>query len=293
MAKIAHIVNLFDPACDVLRCYRELHRFSRHEHRLFVKDAHPLQRLYQYAQHSNEDRREDLLEWCDAVIYHFVGWEGGPDRPEKPAAFRNINIRWNQDTGRFWCEPQYNAASLGRYKMFASSHAGAMDFLPNCRLLPDLIPVDKYIPDWSDREPCISFIKHSEDIDKIELPVARQRLLGRPHAEILERRKTEATVCIDNVCDGHYGLAGLESMALGLPTVVFNQMLTRAALDTMAPVYPPFLECAPTLGSAVAMAEAHSDRRQGRESRAWMEEYYNSQRLIGMYWDPFVEALLG
>ncbi len=123
MAKIAHIVNLFDPACDVLRCYKELRRFSRYEHRLFVKDLHPLQGIYQYDQHHNDDRREDLLEWCDAVIYHFVGWEGGPDRPEKPAAFRNINIRWNPDTDKFWCEPQYNAASLDRYKLLASCAA--------------------------------------------------------------------------------------------------------------------------------------------------------------------------
>ncbi len=82
-------------------------------------------------------------------------------------------------------------------------------------------------------------------------------------------------------------------MALGLPTVVFNQMLTRAALDTMAPVYPPFVECAPDLNLAVMAAERYSDRRLGRESRAWMEEYYNSQRLIDMYWDTFLEELLG
>jgi len=297
MAKILHVCNSFDPAGDVVRCVKELQRYSKHEHRLIVRELHPIQETLQYPVWPNSVDPAAEFNWADAIIYQFVGWSRGWGiLPSKPTAFRNINIRYDPTNDRFWAEDQYNDTDLSPYKLLASSHAGARDFMgwDKFRELPDLIPIDEYTPDFTVRRPCISYIKHADELDGKDLGVSKLRLLGTAHSEVIRRRKHEATCIIDNVCDGHYGLAGLEAMALGLATVVFNHPFTQASLHNMAPEYPPFVECGPYLDSAVRMAHAVCNSTEVRiKSRLWMEKYYHSQRIIEMYWDTFVEELLG
>lgn len=300
MSNILHVVNSFDPAADVVRCVTELNKYSRHQHRLLVMEPHPFQDIYQYPQADNVAPSRDMVEahlkWSDAVIYQFVGWERGYGlRTDKPCAFRNINIYWSPETDKFWSAPQYNAESLDVYKLLASSHMGARDFLPGCRWLPDLIPIYDlvYTHRFGKRKPCVSYIKHAAELDEVYLEIKRQNLLGTPHAELLRRRRTEATVVIDNVCDGHYGLAGLEAMSMGLPTVVFNHDKTRKALSDPFEEYPPFIEVGPSIYEAIEAAVNHSDDMELRKaSRAWMGTFYNPQRIIDKYWEPFVEELL-
>lgn len=300
MSNILHLLNSFDPAADVVRCVTELNKYSRHQHRLVVMEPHPFQDIYQYPQAAclapSRDVVEAHLKWSDAVIYQFVGWERGYGlRTDKPCAFRNINIYWSPETDKFWSATHYNAGSLDAYKLLASSHMGARDFLPECRWLPDLIPIydPAYMPDFSEREPCVSYIKHAAELDKVDFGIKRQNLLGTPHAELLRRRRTEATVVLDNVDNGHFGLAGLEAMSMGLPTVVFNHNKTRKALSDPFEEYPPFVEVGPSLYEAIEAAINHSDDMKLRKaSRAWMEEWYHPKHIIEKYWTPFMEELL-
>lgn len=296
MAKITHIVNSFDPACDVLRCVRELNLYSEHQHKLWVRDEHPLQRTHQYEQCQNAEGRYELLNWCDAVLYHFAGWEGGYDDTSKPAGFRNINIRWDAERG-FWCEQQYNAQSKGRYKLFASSHVGASEFLPDglFRWLPDLIPLDgAYTPGPASKSPAVSYIKHAESFTQHGFNCPAMNHLGRAHAEIMSERRMLATIAVDNVCDGHYGLSGLETMAMGIPTVVFNHTKTRAAFEEFSPGdYPPFLECGPDLEQVREMVNLNQNNvTVGTASRYWMEKWYHPSRVVKVYWDTFFAELL-
>lgn len=295
--RVLHVCNKFDPAADVVRCVNELQRYSKHEHRMIVREAHPLQSILQYETPELCTDPAEAFAWADVVIFEFVGWNTGWNiLTTKPMAFRNINIRYDAIKG-FWAEDQYNADDLGAYKLLASSHAGAGAFLPGCRLLPDLIPINRYLPDFTVRPPCISYIKHAHTLDQRLVPCPstyRLRLDMTAHAKVLDRRQRQATCVIDNVCDGHYGLAGLEAMSMGLPTVVYNHAVTRAALKDLAPEYPPFAECGPDLHRAANTATDVADNMElRRSSRDWMERFYHSRRLIEKYWDPFVEELLG
>lgn len=297
LSKIAHIVNLFDPACDVLRCVRELNLYSKHSHKLFIRDVHPLQSTYQYEQHHNEEDAQTLLNWCDAILYQFVGWEGGPDDTNKPAAFRNINIRWDAATNKFWCEAQYNAQSTERYKLFSSSHVGAAEFLPAdlFRWLPDLIPLDGiYTPGAQNKSPRVSYIKHATDFAQLGFDCPASNHLGRAHADIMRDRRELVTVAVDNVSDGHMGLSGLETMAMGIPTVVFNHHKTRAALEELSPGdYPPFLECSPDVKQARETVNLNQNNVVvGLASRAWMEKWYHPKRIVQTYWDVFFDELI-
>jgi hypothetical protein len=251
-----------------------------------------------------------LAEWADALIFHFRGWEDGwPLSEGKPRAFRNVNIYWSPEKDLFWSDPGYNAQSLDGYRLVSSSHVGATDFLPAelFRWLPDLIPIHDplYLPDYRPRPACVSYIKHGDDFDAADFGVGngagigKQRLDKTAHPVVLWRRQREATVVIDNVCDGHYGLAGCEAFSQGWPFVVFNHEKTLAGLRDLAPVLPPVENCGPSVFQAIEAAKwllaisenEMLDRR--RAMRDWTETYYASERLIAKFWDPFTDELVG
>lgn len=316
MSKILHVVNSFDPAGSVVRDVEQLKTYSRHEHELYVRDVHPAQATYQYplAQDiGDEERQVSLLEWCDAIVYHFKGWRGtnlngpfiGLDRDDKPAAFRSLNIYYNKDSGKHWTSPVYNAEDGGweRYSIFAGCHVGAQDFLPSDRPFfwtQCMTPVDGlYSPDWTDRTPCVSFIKHHEELSRVHFDAFTQDLHDSPLEHVLLARRHGATVVIDNVSDGHYGLAGTEALMMGLPVVTFNSDATREALLELTDGTPHvFNSCDPSIESAVEVTRAVLDiSPRGYEYlcknvRVWAETYFHPQYLIKRQWDPFCDALV-
>jgi hypothetical protein len=308
--RVLHVVNSFDPACDVLRCVRELNKYSAHFHTLYVQEEHPLQRVYQYDQPERPGwvmtsaEKRAMVDEADVLIYHFVGWEEGlVDETNKPCAFRNINVYYSWDRNRFWTDSKYNAQSYGRYKLLASSHVGAQDFIhPNSkfRWLPDLLPLNwGYTFDPADRpQPAISYIKHANELRKMDFwDVARLDCFQTAHAEVLSKRRALASVVIDNVSDGHYGMAGLEAAILGLPVVVYNHERTLEAMAGWGVNEPgfPFIQ-AESLEQAVATAvgiarDITGDRPYRRAIRAWAEKYLDPRRLIAVYWDSFIKEL--
>lgn len=319
MSKILHVINFFDPAGAGARYIEQLKLHSKHEHEMWVRVMHPLQRIYQYKQVEhigNIARLEQLLDWCDAIIYHFKGWRGimygdcggpfnGPDRLDKPAAFRSINVRYEVSQDKFWTEDIYNAIDGGfeRYSMFSGCHVGAADFLPKDRPFiwtPDLTPIDgAYAPDWTDRPPCVSFIKHAHEFSNMEFPGKKLLLHNTAHHEVMARRRKEATVIIDNVSDGHYGLSGSESILMGLPTIVYNHPKTVAGLVELTDGAPsPFYNVEPTVKAAAEMAThllketTPTTNVRRKETRAWAEKYFNPKFLIDRKWDPFCDQLV-
>lgn len=300
--KILHIVNSFDPSADVVRCVRELNKYSRHSHKIFVQQTHPCAE-YEFEQAEGVGSaalREQLLKECDAILYQFTGHEGFPDDPRKPAAFRNINIYWDKAKDQFWSHPTYNARSFGRYSQVASSHAGAAEFLPkNFTWLPDLLPQDGlYMPNRSIiRKPCVSFIKHADELSRMDFPGGKQNLDRSPHAHVLLSRRV-STVVIDNVCDGHWGLAGHEAVLMGLPVIVFNHPKTIEALNNLTGTnLIPFLSVAPTVEAAAEEARDLMRNPQladiiGLRGRMLAEKYFHSKFLIEKTWDPFFDRLV-
>lgn len=307
MGAILHVCNSFDPAEDIMRCVAELKKHSRYEHELIVAELHPGQRQIGFQPaalmkwNTHPCLVDHLFEWADAVLYQYAGWEDGWHQPRKPQAYRNMAIYYERKRGRFWSPPEYNCKSIDRYKLLASSHVGAADFLPGCRFLPDLIPIwdALYTPDFSERPHCVSYIKHSHKLNRVDLgSVQKQSLRGKFHPVVLWKRKTESTVVIDNVCDGHYGLAGCEALSLGLPCIVYLHDKTKRGLEHLAPGTNPFIEVGPSIREVVRTVrkvvemDPQEYQQLRRQCRQWAEQYYCSGRLIEKYWDPFFDELL-
>jgi hypothetical protein len=304
MARILHVVNSFDPAGDVTRCVGLLNQFSKHKHRLVIKEQHPHQAIYQFPQ--PEGYPEWHIEWmfqeCDAVLYHFVGWERGWNSigDGKPCAFRNSNVYYNAISNRFWAAGDYNAHSLGEYNLLASSHLGAQDFLPGCKFLPAMVPIfdPRYTPDWSPRPPCVSYSKMADTLfDKQEFNIIKMPMHNVSHTSLLTARKHRATIVVDNITEGHYGLAGFEAMSLGLPFICFNAKATRIQLSEMTDYiredYPPIIEVLPNVKDVVqAVKNTVVTDELRHHCRLWMEKYYSPERLIKRYYEPFFEELL-
>lgn len=304
MANILHVVNSFDPAGDVTRCVKELNKFSKHEHWLVVKKAHPDQAIYQFPASPTYTQQSlvTMFKECDAILYHFVGWERGWNSigDGKPCAFRNSNVYHNPLANRFWACGDYNAHSLGEYKLLASSHLGARDFLPGCKFLPAMFPIydEQYMPDFTTRRPCVSYSKMAPMLDKQNFsPVLVLPTHNVAHASLLSNRKHFATIVIDNVSDGHYGLAGMEAMSLGLPFICFNAKATKIQLQEMTDYiredYPPIIEVLPNIKDVVQAVKNTKVTDELRyHCRLWIEKYYSPERLIKRYWEPFFEELL-
>lgn len=317
MAKVLHICALFDPAGDVVRCVRELDKYSKHEHRLLVRHEHPLQDKMQFeqAQLMSFDFPNDLRTWPDMILCHFTGWPDDWVRPNVPTGFRNLNIRYSRENDKFFAESFYNYVDDGSYKLLAASHVGAKDFLDPTifRWLPDLLPVDDpaYFPDFTVRPHCVSYIKQADEMDFIELGpnVKKLNLHMKPHAEILRRRKHEATIIFDNTIDGHWGLAGHEALLLGLPCLAFNHPETMKALTSYVheryPLTPfdnisgrfPFLnvnsveEAKHVIGELAGMRE-HDFLELRYAVRYWAEHYFSPCSMTKRFWDPFFSELL-
>lgn len=316
MAMILHVVGSFDPAGDVVRCVRELRKHSVYQHKLIVTRRHPFQEFMHFdeAELVAHTMPDGFADGVDAVLCHFVGWPEEWKPLDVPMAFRNLNIRYDADADRFFSEPQYNAASLEPFRLVASSHVGATDIVgeKHFRWLPDLLDIwaPELTPDFAPRKPCVSYIKHADDIDAWDLDGTRKlNLYMRPHNEVLERRKHEATVVIDNVSDGHWGLAGNESLALGLPTIVFNHKRTHAALRRHVLTHRPplhevfdsaLLPFTNTFTLTHARECVRADNRMSpedhdarrRDIRSWTERHWDSKDLITRYWDRFFTELL-
>lgn len=313
MANILHIVNGFDFAGDALRCTLELRKFSKHKHAIMITTPHPFLNDYQYDEpqcyydHVDpEDRRtfQDNLKWCDAILYQFYGPERGFNHFEttfkRPSGFRNSNIYYDNIHDKFWASEWYTAQRPENFQMRASSHLCARQFLRDCQFLPVLFDVDdyRYTPIWDSyqgRPACLAYSKSASLIHGIDTwHGARLCHEKAPYWEMLYERRLNATVVIDNITEGHYGLAGLQALSLGLPAIVYNHETTKEELRLIGGTNPfhqleygvDALRCALPLFRRVT----HEERRA---KRLWISGYYNPSRLVGMFWDKFFNELLG
>lgn len=305
---ILHVVNSFDPAGDVTRSVRLLKKYSRFNHEVIVKDRHPFHKFLHFDEaelmswNTTNDDIHKLFDWSDATIYHFLGAEAGWHEDEKPAAYRNSNSYYNPETDTFFYRPEYVATDFSRYKLLASSHLVAGSFMPGCQFLPALIPIDdpEYTPDYTPRRPCFSFSKQAELLTDVLLHIPntlfmKQRLTMIPHKHFLEKRRAHATIVLDNISDGHYGLAGMEALAMGLPCICFNHEITQGQIAMLGATFSPFLEVPPSIEAVLEMVEGSvkADCTALRKDvRAWTEEFYNPARLIEEHWDTFVQELV-
>ena len=86
------------------------------------------------------------------------------------------------------------------------------------------------------------------NLSQVDFGVRTQDLHGSSLGKVLIERRFHATVVIDNISDGHYGLAGTEALMMGLPVVTFNSHATREALLELTDGTPHvFNSCDPSI----------------------------------------------
>ena len=112
---------------------------------------------------------------------------------------------------------------------------------------------------------------------------------GLHHDEAFERYR-EADIVVDQLNAGWYGLFAIECMALGKPVVTFLHdeavERTERALDTRVPIVSAAKD---TLRAALEplVASAAERRRIGAESRAYVEQVHDlervADRLLALY----------
>jgi hypothetical protein len=120
-------------------------------------------------------------------------------------------------------------------------------------------------------------------------------LSNMSHTQVMTTRRKMATITIDNVDEGHYGLAGTESLAQGIPSIAWNHPITlQDQLEHMAPgVGSPFMEVN-SLRNAVHTAKLNDELllENRHAARNWIERFYNSKYLVERYWEPFCDELV-
>lgn len=306
MANILHVAGWFDPSGDVTRSVKELNKHSKHQHEALVKWKHPMADILQFPEPEGQSRDNayvnERFAWADAIIYHLVGW----DHPlgymmrecnRKPVAFRNANVMYDHSRERFYCFQEFFAnPGDSAYRMVGSCHMGAQHFMgPRVRFLPALMDIwdTLYMPAQHKKTPAVAFIKDHDILSEEILKLTGEGLLplrNLPHSTVMIARKRLATIAIDNLSEGHYGLAGTEALAQGIPTIAWNHPITLAQLDGMAGS-SPFLP-AKNAKEAAALAVRYRDNAQLNSARKWIENYYDSKVLIAKYWEPFVDELI-
>jgi glycosyltransferase involved in cell wall biosynthesis len=175
----------------------------------------------------------------------------------------------------------------------------AIRWVPEAEVIPPGIDLTRYSPvPPSDRERPIVVHAPSnrgrKGTDRViaacaELDVELQIVEGLPHEEA-RRRYEAADIVVDQLNAGWYGLFAIEAMALAKPVVTYLHeeavRRTEEAFGVRVPVAPTTKETlADTLRPLVASAAER--RRIGAESRAYVEQVHDLQkvadRLLDLY----------
>jgi glycosyltransferase involved in cell wall biosynthesis len=122
-----------------------------------------------------------------------------------------------------------------------------------------------------------------------QLPVELEIVEGRHHDEA-RRRYERADIVVDQLNAGWYGLFAIEAMALGKPVVTFLHdeavARTEAAFGTRVPVVNA---SADTLVERLRplVEDAQERRRIGAESRAYVEQVHDADRIADRLLDIY------
>jgi glycosyltransferase involved in cell wall biosynthesis len=175
----------------------------------------------------------------------------------------------------------------------------AIRWVPEADVIPPGIDLARYTPvPASDRErPIVLHAPSNRGRKGTEhvvaacaaLDVDLQIVEGLPHEEA-RRRYEDADIVVDQLNAGWYGLFAIESMALGKPVVSYLHeeavRRTAEAFGVRVPLVPATKETlTETLRPLVASAAER--RRIGAESRAYVEEVHDREKIVDRLLDVY------
>jgi len=116
-------------------------------------------------------------------------------------------------------------------------------------------------------------------------------ITGASHSDCL-RRKRSHYIEFDNMHQGHHGMAGLEAISMGIPTLAWLTPEVIKAYERLGSGDPiPFINVRDKGELMTEMIELITNRNTWEErssySRRWIEKYYDEKNLVQMYIDLF------
>lgn len=192
-------------------------------------------------------------------------------------------------------------------------------YYPNAAVVPNIVPINNplYKPfhnkseviriffspstnvsAWDDRwatkgaPETIQMLKRLKNrfLDKIELVIVQ----NCPHALCMQKRR-DCHIAIDELVTGSFHMTSLECLSQGLPTLAYLDDRICENLHKMTGA-----NWLPWINTHLENAESHLVRlieddeyriRVGKESRLWMEIYYDDSRLVEFFVRIYKELL--
>jgi len=201
--------------------------------------------------------------------------------------------------------------SLKTQKRFA--RYGFECLIPGYELLPyiqkDIFPsvfqtkariiVSEYIPHYPDPErlPVVMHAPSHKAKKGTEIIVRTVKKLmdkykfdfrlinGVEHSRLIELLR-DSDILIDELTSGEYGLAAIEAMALGKPTINYIKPAIKCLLPEDLPIVSATIETLPEVLDNL-LTDGHKRREIGIKSRAYVEKYHDAHKiavqLVGIY----------
>ena len=195
-------------------------------------------------------------------------------------------------------------------------------YYPNSLVVPNIVPIDDelYSPSEHRTERRVAFspstnnsawndpngfsrwdTKGAPETLSLLRKIQRQipdveidHIFNMPHEDCLQR-KNRCGIFIDDLITGSYHLSGLESLAMGIPTLTYLDPRTlRTIQDISGSLDHPWVNCRLEEASEYLSELLRNDalcRRLGQRSRSWMETYWNEQRMIKKYTEMYKSLL--
>ncbi|MGR3303189.1 MAG: hypothetical protein ACUZ8I_11875 [Candidatus Scalindua sp.] len=127
--------------------------------------------------------------------------------------------------------------------------------------------------------------------------VALDIVTGVSHSQAL-RRKREHQIEFDNMYQGHHGMAGLEAISMGIPTLAWLKPKVVEAYEEIGEGSDvPFINVRDKNELMTALIKMIENRDLLKEKsiycQKWIEKYYNEKYLVNMYIDLYERIMAG
>lgn len=304
------MITVNDPAGVASLMRSALNKGGRHQCRLittelrynfmFPKDLH-----VPWLQGDELQQVEQALEWADIFHFHMLADENtplGPFRAREHMAGKII-VHHHHGHPEFRAKPECfrrKYAELGRRNLLVST-PDLMRMLPEARWQPNFAPEQEPLyspsprtPDGRIRlghSPTRKDLKNTNDLLAVcaalasELPELELDVIeNTPHVECLERKQA-CELFFDHM-QGYYGMASLEALAQGVPTIAgLDDWNRRCIKEFFGCETLPWIPAHARGGLAAAVRSLVRDkdlrRQTGQVSRDFMLSVWSERKVAG------------
>jgi hypothetical protein len=323
--KILNINLCFDPACVGGNLTRAINKYTNHECRhlatsnsLFHVVSKWQDILYDLMP---EEELAEIIESADILHFNQYDWaysDGSQNFKKVTKHIKSYHKLIFHGHGGSWLlnpgEQIKRCKDAGAEMVVCSPLDPCAVGLDNCVWIPNVLDIEEKIqPDWNrdfQNELIIGqAVNHSAGLYKgselvkymvnhlgyleHKYPVKYEMITNITLEEALIIRK-QHHFTVDNWVQGFSGMAGFEGLALG--HVVFARLdpAVSEAWKAFAPEMIPIIDIKGFDTCAARLREYCNDRdmliEHSRKSRAWVENWYNEERILKM-WIDFYENL--